>query len=106
MFLSKKKKSKHLLEASGNGDNDTVIALLSKGADVNAMSETECMGLNTLLTPLMYAARNGHKDLVEVLLNNGAEVNTKSNNGRSALMLAKLYGYTDIVEMLKQAGAV
>ncbi len=106
MLSSKKKKNKRLLEAAGINDTDTVIALLSKEADINAMAETECMGINTRLTPLINASRMDCKDVVEVLLNNGADVNVKNSDGRTALVLAKLYGYTDIVEMLKQAGAV
>ncbi|MDI6782802.1 MAG: ankyrin repeat domain-containing protein [bacterium] len=35
----------------------------------------------------------------------GADVNIQNKNGKTALMIAKEFGYTEIVELLKQAGA-
>ncbi len=105
LLSSKKKKNKRLLEAAGINDTDTVIALLSKGADMNAMAETECMGINTRLTPLINASRMGCKDVVEVLLNSGADVSVKNSDGRTALVLAKIYDHIEIVELLRLAEA-
>jgi len=38
-------------------------------------------------------------------LDAGADVNEKTDNGRSALLIAEEEGHTGIVEMLKNAGA-
>jgi len=42
---------------------------------------------------------------VLVLLDAGADVNEKTDNGRSALLIAEEEGHTEIVELLKAAGA-
>jgi len=42
---------------------------------------------------------------VKVLIKAGALVNTKNNDGNTALMGASAKGDTDIVELLKAAGA-
>jgi serine/threonine-protein phosphatase 6 regulatory ankyrin repeat subunit B len=103
LFWSKKKKNKYLHEAAGNGDVDTVKALLDKGAYVNMTAEIELMGIHILMTPLMYAARNGHVDIVRLLLTNGADVNIEDRLGSTALMVAKSRGYVEIVKLLQQA---
>lgn len=38
-------------------------------------------------------------------LENGADVNAKDKDGKTALMLISNLGYTDIVSLLKNAGA-
>jgi ankyrin repeat protein len=39
------------------------------------------------------------------LLAAGADVNAKTKGGGTALMMAEKYGLTEIVQLLKQAGA-
>ena len=63
------------------------------------------MGIHTPSTPLIYASRNGHINIAQLLLNNGADVNVKDSWGRTAMMVAKSKGHTEIVELLQQAGA-
>jgi len=53
----------------------------------------------------MMAAQNGHTEVVEALLGKGANVNAKDNDGATALMAAVHKGHTDIVQLLKKAGA-
>jgi Ankyrin repeats (3 copies) len=51
------------------------------------------------------AAANGDMTKVEALLAKGANVNAKDNYGGTALTLAKNAGKTEIVKILKEAGA-
>ena len=53
----------------------------------------------------MMAAGIGHRGIVTALLANGAEVNAKDNAGLTALMQAEGNERTDVVDLLKQAGA-
>ncbi len=53
----------------------------------------------------MLAAGAGHAHVVETLLEKGALVNAKDNNGETALIWATMNGHSEIVRLLKQAGA-
>ncbi|MBQ9578336.1 MAG: ankyrin repeat domain-containing protein [Ottowia sp.] len=87
-----------LIPASWLGRQDVVQFLLEHGADINHAG-----GVGVKRTPLMHAAYDGHKDLVAFLLDNGADVHARDAVGMTALRLAELRGYTDIVEILKNA---
>ena len=113
--------------AFGAGDHSaTVQALLKAGADVDArdknggtalkvaamVGHTDIVKLlenaGTLTTTdagLIEAARKGETAEVKALLANGADVNAPGQNGMTALFYAALGGHTDIVELLKKAGA-
>ena len=120
-----------LMYAAWNGHTPTVWALLDSGADVNAKNETggtalimAAMGgytatVHTLLnrgadvnakdregwTALMYAAWNGHTATVHALLDRSADANAKDNEGETVLTAATRPGDSEIVKLLKQAGA-
>ena len=55
----------------------------------------------------MAASANGHKEVVKALISAGANVNAKANDwtGTTALRFASRKGHTEIVNILKQAGA-
>ncbi len=53
----------------------------------------------------MDAAGHGHINTVQALLDAGADVNAKQKYGGTALKYAIAQGHTEIVELLKQAGA-
>lgn len=116
-----------------DGDTAGVVALLDKGADVNAK------GKHSGWTPLFLAARKGDTELVNFLLNQGADANVKSSvrrrtaimeatrnrnlstvkallhadsdvdsvdwEGYTALMFAAISGQSDIVDVLLTHGA-
>ena len=44
-------------------------------------------------------------DVAKLLIENGADVNAKDNDGVTALMQASENGHTEIVSLLKSAGA-
>jgi parallel beta-helix repeat protein len=83
--------------AASGGYADTVEALLEAGADVDA----KALGF----TPLMSAVKLGRVETVKALLAAGADVNAEGADGRTALMIAKVEGHTEIAKLLKKAGA-
>lgn len=55
--------------------------------------------------PLTSAVSSGDESAVSALLSNGADVNVTSSGGRTPLILAVIYGHTNIVQQLVRAGA-
>ena len=53
----------------------------------------------------MWAADFGYTAAVQALLDAGADVNAKDKEGVTALMEAQENGHTEVVEILKKAGA-
>jgi hypothetical protein len=86
-----------LLLSAGKGNAEIAGFLLDKGADVNANDGNG--------TALILAADKGNAKFVSFLINKGADVDAKSSNGNTALMRASRYGYTDVVNILKNVGA-
>jgi len=84
--------------AAYGGYDDEVLFLLERGADVNRKT-------NFGRTPLMVAAYHGHESTVRLLLSRGADVNA-TDDGDTALMFAKDKGRSEIVALLRQAGAM
>jgi ankyrin repeat protein len=87
-----------LLEAADKGNVDEILALIIKGADVNAHNYDG-------VTALMYAAQNGHLDAVKVLVYNGANLNARPSDGTTALIAASRFGYWEVMDYLVQQGA-
>ena len=85
-----------LLAAISDADAQAAKALLSNGADANAIDDDG-------LTALMYAATYAGADCVKLLLERGADPNARSKSGASALMLA--VGQVDKVRLLLAKGA-
>ena len=81
---------------------DVLAFLLNHGANINdVLTGKGASGW----TALLFATVNGNKDLVEYLIKHGANVNHTSDEGSTALSLAKQEKYKEIVELLKKAGA-
>ncbi len=98
------RRSSALHDAAWDGDTETVQALLSSGADANAVIAG---GFTALLT----AAQKGHTEIVRALLLSGADANEanampKSGGGWfTSLHMAAQKGHTEIVQMLLSSGA-
>lgn len=73
---------------------DLVELLLSAHADVNAKNARG-------ETPLHLAK---HKDVAELLMAANADVNAKDDHGRTPLFAARLFGYSDVADLLRQHG--
>lgn len=76
--------------------------LLEKGADIDEANTTDYYGG---YTPLFWAVMSNEEKLVNFLVEHGANVNAKSNKDKTPLSIATEAGNTNIVEILKKAGA-
>ncbi len=88
----------NLMIAASNGYDSEVQRLISKGADINAVSEEGA-------TPLVYAAANDHLSTVRVILEHGPDIDRLTGNGESALLIAVKSQNQEIAEALIRAGA-
>lgn len=52
-------------------------------------------------TVLHYACRNNMKELVRLLLQAGADASLKNNNGVTALRIAEIHKYDEIIQLIK-----
>ena len=75
----------------------TVLYLLEKGADVNAMNAES-------QTPLYCASEVGNTAVVELLVKKNADFNIKDEYGWTALHIAASRGRTPVVEILLKSG--
>ena len=93
-----------LMSAVTKGKNlETVKILLNKGADINAaITDGKFSGKTPLILAVSKKKEYRNPELVEALLNKGG-VNDK--NLRISLLIAKVIGYTEAVDILKKAGA-
>jgi len=88
---------------SGKVTTEALGLLKSKGAKVNSsLAGKSASGWSALL----FATVNGDKELVEYLILNGANVNHTSDEGQTALALARQEKYEEIVRLLKKHGAL
>ncbi|HKQ72824.1 MAG TPA: ankyrin repeat domain-containing protein [Blastocatellia bacterium] len=89
-----------LIPAAEMGDLAIAKLLLETGADVNVKHQSG-------YTALMYAAaaESNDPELIKALLAKGAEINIKAKDGETALTLTGRKGNTEIVRLLKKAGA-
>jgi hypothetical protein len=86
--------------ATHNGHPETILALIEKGADVNARDEDSA-------TVLMRAAYgNENPAAIAVLLKTGARIDARDKAGTTALMYAALGNANpEVVSVLLDAGA-
>jgi hypothetical protein len=55
--------------------------------------------------PLTNAVQSGDEQVVSALLANGADVNETTGGGQTALILAVIFGHTNLIKLLMKAGA-
>ncbi|XP_038061254.1 ankyrin repeat domain-containing protein 17-like isoform X2 [Patiria miniata] len=87
-----------LMEAAQEGHVELVKFLLSKNANVRAVTATGD-------TALTYACENGHTDVADVLLAAWADLEHESEGGRTPLMKAARAGHLCTVQYLITKGA-
>ena len=84
-----------LMLAAIKGQQDVVMKLIERDADINKPG----------WTPLHYAATNGHVEIMKLLLDKDAFINAQSPNGTTPLMMASMYGSAAAVKLLLDEGA-
>jgi hypothetical protein len=90
----------------------TTVMLASGSAEVTLLKAVLDRSPGTLRsknenggTALHYAAAAGRAENVKLLLARGAEPNVTDNKGETPLRQAELQGFTEVVAVLKAAGA-
>ncbi|XP_032233533.1 uncharacterized protein LOC5508831 [Nematostella vectensis] len=86
-------RSRNLITAAKNGDDNEVKALIDEGADVNFQNE---LGH----TALMVASREGHLKVVDELMVGGADPNLQEKFGKTALHEAAWSGQHHLLPSL------
>ncbi len=77
----------------------TAKILIDVGLDVNFSTQNN-------ETPLYFASRVGNTTIVRMLIEGGADVNVKTRDKNlTALRMAREHGFSEIVDMLVEAGA-
>jgi len=84
-----------LMLASLKGLTAVCQQLIARDADVNKPG----------WTPLHYAATGGHAAVIQLLLDHYAYIDAASPNESTPLMMAAMYGNSDSVKALLEAGA-
>jgi ankyrin repeat protein len=92
-------KSTPLHWAAGAGKVNTMETLISLGADVDALSDSEA-------TPLHQAVLQHHPEAVKLLIRSNADLNSQNKSGYTPLDYATANGWADLAELLQTAGAV
>jgi ankyrin repeat protein len=89
-----------LFHAAGNGHDDLVALLLSKGANATIQNDEG-------LTPLMHASGNGCVGVARLLLEHmgGEGIDTRDDKGKTALHHAAFEGHDEVVSFLLAKGA-
>ena len=87
-----------LMESASRGHRETTKVLLENGADVNLTD-------NSGRTALIRAAAQGHAEMARMLINKGARIDIKDRDGRDALTWAEINNKSDVIGLLKKAGA-
>jgi len=87
-----------LVGAAWNGQRETALFLIERGADVNEGGRFD-------KTPLMMASYCGETEVVKLLLAKGADVNLTNSDGESALSFAKQKKQSSVIRLLREAGA-
>lgn len=88
-----------LFLASINGNKELLELLLSEGVDVNVKNAKG-------QTSLHGAVISSNMDSLELLVAKGADINTFDNEGLSPIHYAKKMGQREIVEFLRECGAL
>ncbi|AIF44968.1 ankyrin [Virgibacillus sp. SK37] len=93
-----------LIPAAEHGHIDVIKELVENTeVDVNHIND---LGWTALLEAIILSdGGEKQQETIQILIKHGADVNIPDNDGVTPLPHAKTKGYTEIVEILQQAGA-
>lgn len=95
-----------LISAICSSTKEMVLFLISNGADVNYETSGNVSDKTGARTSLETAIETGNAEIVSLLITYGADVNHKCKNGNTPLLFAARHQKTELVPILKDAGAV
>lgn len=95
-----------LISAICSSTKEMVLFLISNGADVNYETSGNVSDKTGARTSLETAIETGNTEIVSLLITYGADVNHKCKNGNTPLLFAARHQKTELVPILKDAGAV
>ena len=81
------------------GDIESIKQHIAYGTDLNAK------GSSREETALIIASCQGHYEIVDLLVNNDVDLDIQNDEGVTAQFCAVFFGQTEIVQLLKDAGA-
>lgn len=90
--------NQQFIVSAGQGDLKTVLSMLEKGAELNAVDEYG-------RTAVMTATYNNQVKMVEALIQKGADLNIRDHNLNNVFLYAGAEGLLDIVKLAIEAGA-
>ncbi|MBC8244910.1 MAG: ankyrin repeat domain-containing protein [Verrucomicrobia bacterium] len=85
--------------AAGAGKVNTMEMLISLGADVDSLSDSDA-------TPLHQAVLHNRPEAVELLIRSNADLNARNKSGHTPLDYATANGWDALARLLQSAGAV
>jgi hypothetical protein len=92
-----------LMGPSYRGHVETVRVLLGTSIDVHHVNN---LGWTALLEAIVLGTDGpAHREIVRLLIARGSDVNARDREGTSALQLAQRKGQTEVVRLLRAAGA-
>ena len=94
-----KEPSSNIWVSAKKGDLESIKQHIAYGTDLNSK------GSSRNETALIIASCQGHFEIVELLINNNVSLDIQNDEGVTAQFCAVFFGQTEIVQLLKDAGA-
>ena len=94
-----KEPSSNIWVSAKKGDIESIKQHIAYGTDLNSK------GSNRDETALIIASCQGHFDIVHLLVNNDVDLDIQNDEGVTAQFCAVFFGQTEVVQLLKDAGA-
>ena len=94
-----KEPASNIWVSAKKGDIESIKQHIAYGTDLNSK------GSSRNETALIIASCQGHFEIVELLINNDVSLDIQNDEGVTAQFCAVFFGQTEIVQLLKDAGA-
>ena len=94
-----KEPSSNIWVSAKKGDIESIKQHIAYGTDLNSK------GSSREETALIIASCQGHYEIVDLLVNNDVDLDIQNDEGVTAQFCAVFFGRTEIVQLLKDAGA-